>query len=214
MNYLGLSSESKVELEFFKEAPPLESDGQTDSGDWVACVKLSKDLAYAGNYSGFLQCYKEDSLQTRFECFKSPVKSFDISNDSGTFAVVSKKGEIKVLDSEFNLIALNKIEHLEKVTWNPLGSTFAVGSYSGQLSLCKISELPGYISRGLKRQEIEAQSLAIHNLEVSHTDAISEILWPTIETLITSSMDHNVFMIDLESAKLAGSILCPRVIFI
>ena len=102
-------------------------------------------------------------------------KSLDISNDSGTFAVVSKKGDIKVLDSEFNLIALNKIEHLEKGTWNPLGSTFAVGSYSGHLSLCKISELPGYISHGLKRQEIEAQSLSIHNLEVSHTDAKSEI---------------------------------------
>ena len=33
MDSQGISAESKIELEFFKQTPPLESDGQVNGGD-------------------------------------------------------------------------------------------------------------------------------------------------------------------------------------
>ena len=201
MTSQSISTESKVELEFFKESPPLESDGQATSNDWISCVKFFNEFVVAGNYSGYLQKYLQSEMASEEKLFSFPVKSFDVSTETSQIAVASKNGEIRILDPDFKLLGICQTEHVEKVTWNPSGTTFVVGTYMGSLQLCKLTESQGYIHRGNKKQEVDAQEISVQALEISHTDAISEVLWPSLETLITSSMDHNICVVDLESSK-------------
>lgn len=116
MDSQGISAESKIELEFFKQTPPLESDGQVNGGDWISCIKLHKDYTFSSNYSGLLQKYNFTQLAVHKELSKSPLKAFDVSEESDHIAMVSKKGEIKVTDLEMNVLGIGSVEHSECLT--------------------------------------------------------------------------------------------------
>jgi WD40 repeat protein len=158
-----------------------------------------------------LQKYVKTDLVSNNTLFDCPAKSLDVSNEVNEIVIVSKKGEIKVLDLDLNVIATGTTDHAECVAWNPTGGCFALGTFSGKLSICKKGSSSSYIPHGLKRQELDSLSISLHELEVAHTDAISGIYWDSIETLISSSLDHNIFITDLETSQISSSVLCPRV---
>ena len=207
----GLSNEAKIELEFFKQSPPLESDNQVNGGDWISSIKFVNEYTITSDYSGDLQKYIDTDQILSINICKFPIKCLDITTETNNIAITSKKGEIKVLDLDFNILGTGHTNHAEKLVWNPTGTSFALGTFEGKIQLCKVENHKGYIQHGLKKQEIDNFAISVNDLEIFHTDAISDIFWPTLESLITSSLDHNIFHIDLERSKVSASILCPRV---
>jgi WD40 repeat protein len=150
------------------------------------------------------------NLDSQKSIFTGPLKSFHICNETKLICVISKRGLTSVLDLDFNVLASGNTEHAEKCVWNPSGSRFAIGLYSGTIAICETNENPGVIIQGNKKKHIDTKGITFKIIETCHTDLVSGVFWPSFETLVTTSFDHNVHQVDLEKASISSSILCPR----
>ncbi|OMJ68112.1 hypothetical protein SteCoe_34533 [Stentor coeruleus] len=206
----NLSTEGKIELEFFIQIPPLKSSGQANSGDWISSIQNFSSSIFVSNYSGYIQKFSNMNLDREKMIFTGPLKSFNINNETKLICAISKKGLNSILDIDFNIIASGNTEHAEKCVWNPSGSKFAIGLYSGKITICEINDNDGVIIQGNKKQHVDTKGITYNIIETCHTDLVSGVFWPSFETLITTSFDHNVHQVDLEKASISSSILCPR----
>lgn len=143
------------------------------------------------------------------QIFKGPIKSLSF-NDNGILAA-GLKGEISLLDYNLEVVALGNTGRLEKITWNVLGSAFALGGTTGKLQIGTLGD--SSLIKNQKKQKTSTDSLSTQELSISHTDKITGLSWPSLDTLISCSWDHSITTTDLEKSSIDSSILCKRVKF-
>jgi WD40 repeat protein len=128
-------------------------------------------------------------------------------------ATAAKDHRVKVSEVQETAVVLTaetKLEGVERLTWNPLGSVLACGTVSGSCKLLQITESSSEPTGKLKRMKT-SRGLEVTTLAVPHKDSISALVWPTLDLLYTGSLDHSVIEWDLERSAVSNSILMPRV---
>ncbi|CAG9331199.1 unnamed protein product [Blepharisma stoltei] len=214
MRTQGLSTEQKIEIWFSIEIPPPSSLGEIQHDDWISCVQLTSQGCFVSDYGGFLALYNENQEEIiKNQIFSHPIKSIDFNENSNLLIASSKTGDIKIYNFQENSLeesAFSHIKHIEKVTSNPSGSMWAVGTYSGEINLAKINEETANIRDGTKKQRLDKFNIEINQLNLPHTDCITGLKWPSLDLLLTSSTDHSIMAVDLETQSVISSILAPR----
>ena len=212
MTKLQISTEAGVRIEFYVRIPPICSNDESNAQDWVSAVKIASEVVegvIAADYSGSLTLHHNSSVKLTKQISGTPLKSIDLS-PSGILSC-SLSGDYFLTDYDFTILAKGKTERLEAIAWSPLESGFALGSSSGSLALGKLSD--GELTKGLKRQKMSQETLQSSSLSISHTDKVSGLSWPCLETLVSASWDHQILSTDLEKVSIESSVLCPRVKF-
>jgi hypothetical protein len=191
------------------EIPPIQSRHSSNAEDWVSHVKIH-DKILASDYSGSLSIHFQGQVLKTVKIAEGPVKSFDVSDEE--IVLAGLKGDFYLTDLELQVLAHGKTERLEKVCWSPLMTTFALGGTTGGLSVGRTSE--DRVTKGAKRIKMSQESLKCDKLSFGHTDKVTGLEWPFVESLVSASWDHQILASDLEKGAIESSVLCPRVILI
>lgn len=213
MRTQGVSTEQKVEVWFAIEASPPSSQGELLCEDWISHVQLSSHGTFFSDYSGKISNYDLNEKIFDSQLFNLPLKSFNYNENSGYLIAGAKSGDLKIqnyADNQLENVAQGKTKHIEKIVSNPSGTMWAIGHYSGEISLARISDEFSVSRNDNKRQKSESSAISFTQLALPVTDCITGLVWPTLDLLITSSTDHSVLSIDLESQSVISSILAPR----
>jgi len=205
LNKQQISTESKIKIEFYIEIPPLKSESESQAEDWVSCVKIYNGIVYSGDYAGVIMTHGAE--KNTKQALKGPIKSFAF-HENGILAA-GLKGEVLLMNSEFEVLGTGQTERLEQITWSVSGSAFALGGSTGKLHIGSISE--STLQKGLKKQKLSSEALNLQPLTSYHTDKVTGLYWPSLETLLSCSWDHSITFTDLEKMTVENSILCNRV---
>lgn len=211
---MGLTTENTIEIWYGLPLPDPDSDDPIPLPDWVSAVQIWEDTSViAADLSGYLHIVSADS-HSQIRLHELPIKSISCCEEQRKLvasAAKDHKVKLSTLDgATVTTLAEAKVEGAEHLTWNPTGSLLVCGTSSGS---CKLLQQAEYISEATsytKRKKV-AGGLEVTPLAIPHKEAISAIVWPTLDILYTGSLDHSVIEWDLERSAVSNSMVMPRV---
>ena len=210
MDKQQLSLENAITIEFAKELPPPEPQSVFETPDWVSRLKITEQGCLVGDFSGNLILYDQDQEKLKSKVHEFALKGLDFNLETKHLMTSSKTGELKVFDADFTQVAYGKVPNSEYLCSSINGEYWVVGGSQGEVHLCRLGKQDYVPTNGTKKQKITGLGINTQQMDLKHTDTVTGLAWPTLDTLYSSSQDRTITSYDFETQRIGQSLLAPR----
>ncbi|KAJ6843675.1 ribosome biogenesis protein WDR12-like protein isoform X2 [Iris pallida] len=235
----GISAERVLEIEYIRAVAPREEEDPCSHDDWVSAVDGSnRSFILTGCYDNFARVWKDGTFLTHIlEGHNGAVTSVHIINSKGVdgdnfrLATASKDRTLRLwkFHAEKNVDHPTKVSaykvltghssSVQIVSSSPSGDMIGSGSWDCSVKLWEVkdSESDGD-SVSIKKRKLvseteESQSEGVATSTfVGHTQCVSSLVWPEVETIYSASWDHSIRRWDVETGKGPWTMVCDKVL--
>ncbi|XP_020257628.1 ribosome biogenesis protein WDR12 homolog isoform X1 [Asparagus officinalis] len=237
----GISAERVLEIEYIKVVAPREQKDPCLHDDWVSAVDGSDPrFILTGCYDNISRIWKVGSLCTHIlEGHTGAVTSVSILNTTAgvengniRLATGSKDRTLRLwmldvagkVDYPMKIGAYKVLNghmaSVQSISSAPLGDKICSGSWDCSVKLWKVndSEVEGDSVSIKKRklvsdmvEESQAEIEAMSSF-VGHTQCVSSVTWPELETIYSASWDHSIRSWDVETGKSPWNMVSGKVL--
>ncbi|KAJ7974318.1 Ribosome biogenesis protein WDR12-like [Quillaja saponaria] len=232
----GITAEKILEIEYIKAVAPRKEEDPSPHNDWVSAIDgSSPGYILTGSYDNLGRVWKGSGVCTHIlDGHSDAVTSVSIISPEGagsvTVATGSKDRTLRLwkFDVEeainhplkiraFKILRGHKAS-VQSVAAQASRKMVCSGSWDCTINLWQTnsSDTEGGLVSTKKRKvndqvDEQLEGEAVSTL-VGHTQCVSSVVWPEIESIYSASWDHSIRRWDAETGKDLSDIFCGKVL--